>query len=373
MSDRTVRRLTTLEHSASTARLLNLLSVHRKLSDDPEITAAPFFQHPLLNQSLIVKHRLRPHEFEMFDAPKPNATKIMLAIDRNDLKHGARYLFYGQRNFDEVARVTFGDSLKAGSRDRAILDLIDSLPSLDPFLLREHLKRAGYEPARAYFNLTDADIQKMHDFVRGEVMALVKLSYQQTTGAQTYASRLVVKLLSNAADDDLEPLKKVLKLSDQEFMDGIFSWRGFLYYKWVLTDLMPALSKVLVELEQTQPRGPRDPDSSAYLPGARARIQSAVTRACESVTGMLEVYDKAYGALTVDGQPAAFREFLIAAPDMFTRLGEELGAVQHIVSFWRFRFPPGKRALVTPDELMNIFLDFEDSTNFDHEHAAMVA
>jgi hypothetical protein len=51
---------------------------------------------------------------------------------------------------------------------------------------------------------------------------------------------------------------------------------------------------------------------------------------------------------------------LLAAPDMFMSLGEQSGAVQHILSFWRYRFPIGRRVTVSPDELMDIFLDFED-------------
>ena len=78
---------------------------------------------------------------------------------------------------------------------------------------------------------------------------------------------------------------------------------------------------------------------------------------------MLSVYDKAYKGLTQDGDPAGFRDFLLTAPAMFTNLGEQLGAVQHIVSYWTHRFPPGRPTLVaTARELMDFLLDFEDSS-----------
>jgi len=367
VNDRTVRRLSALTQSASTARVLNLVAVHRKLPDDADLAASPMFRNPILDQSIIVKHRLRPHEQEMFPSPRPTATKVMLPIDKGDLKHGARYLFVGQKDFDQVAQATFGDALKPGALDRQVMDLIDALPSLDPFLLREHLKRHGFEPARAYFNLSDADIGRMCEFVRLELMALVSLSFADGYGAPAYASRLVEKLLSNNPDADLEPLRQVLKLSDQEYLDGIFSWRGFLYYKWVLQDLIPVLAQVLVDIELLRPRGARDPEASAYLPAARVRIQGTITQTCESVKNMLSVYDRAYASLTQDSQPAAFREFLLTAPDMFTKLGEELGAIQHVVSFWRYRFPKGQADLIASDELMDMLLDFEDSMTFGRE------
>ena len=54
----------------------------------------------------------------------------------------------------------------------------------------------------------------------------------------------------------------------------------------------------------------------------------------------------------------SFRDFLLDAPSMFSRLGDQLGAVQHIVSYWRFRFGPGVPP-VNVEELMDIFMDFE--------------
>ena len=40
--------------------------------------------------------------------------------------------------------------------------------------------------------------------------------------------------------------------------------------------------------------------------------------------------------------PKTFRDFLLRAPYMFLELGEKMGAISHIVSFWRYRFPPGR-------------------------------
>ncbi len=68
----------------------------------------------------------------------------------------------------------------------------------------------------------------------------------------------------------------------------------------------------------------------------------------------------------------AFRDFLLQAPLMFASLGEQLGAIQHITSFWRYRFPQDKPRMISWAELMDLFLDFEDSMSFNQqedEHA----
>jgi hypothetical protein len=55
---------------------------------------------------------------------------------------------------------------------------------------------------------------------------------------------------------------------------------------------------------------------------------------------------------------------------MFCDLGERLGAVNHIVSFWNFRFPQGKLPTVTGPELIDILADFEESLAFNEGAAA---
>jgi hypothetical protein len=302
-NDRSVRRLTALVESASTARVLNLLATHRRLGDDPDLLKAPFFANKLLNRGIILKHRVRPHEAAHFGAPRSNATKILIPIDTADLRSGARTVFVGQKDFDRVVRSVFGEDLTPGSADRRILDLIDGLPSFDPFLLREHLRASDVTPAPGYFGISDADAQRMFDFVREEIMALVTLS-SGGGGLQANATRLAEKLLSSAPDGGFEPLRTTLKLSDEEYVDGVFSWRGFLYYKWMLGDLARPMGEVMMEITQIQSRGPKDPEAAAYIPDAKSRIQMAMGQAASNVQALIAVYDKAYAGLTRDGRPA---------------------------------------------------------------------
>ena len=46
---------------------------------------------------------------------------------------------------------------------------------------------------------------------------------------------------------------------------------------------------------------------------------------------------------------------------MFLELGEQLGAISHIVSFWRYRFPPGSQSAIDAAELVAILQDFATS------------
>lgn len=231
--DRTVRRLTHIQKTASTTRILNLSKINQQRSIISANVVSRLFRNKTMENAVIIKHRVRLHESDIFEKVRFNSTKILIPFDLKDFRFGAHCIFVGQKNFDVISEDIFGDDLKVGKLDRKVLDLIDDLPSLDPFLLREHLRRNGIEPSRDYFCISDADIGRMHAYVSQQLSGLVRMTGGgdgAATGANS-AEQLAEKLLSSTPDKDFEALKKLLRLSDKEYQDGIFCWRGLLYYK----------------------------------------------------------------------------------------------------------------------------------------------
>jgi hypothetical protein len=373
--DKTVRNLAHLQYSASTARVLNLLRVFKAHGEEVEWRQQPMFRHPVLNRSIILKHRLRRDEFELFFDGRQTATKLIIPIDGNELKLGGRSVFVGQTNFDAVMASIFGDDWSQNcEEDLRLLDILNELPSLDPFLLRERLKRSGRFPARVYFEISDADVARMIRFVEAEIRRLIDLCFAEGGDAaeigrrERGGARLVNKILSNTVDEETEPLRHTLRLEKRDYQEGVFCWKGFLYYKWTLRETMPQITRVAQSIGTARPRGPVDNDAKAYLEKARESLGYSILQITETAKRSLMVYDQAFGSL-IDGQPQAFRDFLLSAPDMFTDLGERLGAVSHITSYWNFRFPSGRLPVVTVDELIDIFSDFESSLSFAEAHA----
>lgn len=366
MTDRVVRNLEHLRSSASTARVLNLLRVWEENGDsradgavrNPDWSARPIFRNPALNRSLIIKHRLRRNEIDLFPGRRQVATKMVIPIDDEDLKTGGRYVFVNQIGFERMMAEAFG--LSAGHPDLETLRLIDRLPSLDPFLLREQLRRGGLDPAPCYFSISDGDLARMQSFVHAEIEPLVSLSLGEDTiaVASDSAARMAAKILSNSPGDQLEALRLTLRLAPEQYQEGVFCWKGFLYYKWTLSTLLGEVAMVAEAVRTFKPTGKIDRVAREHLDRSRAVLRGRIIRTCDEVSRTLRIYDDAYARLTQEGRPTAFRDFLLDAPSMFAKLGDQLGAVQHIVSYWRFRFRPAAHPPGV-EELMDIFMDFE--------------
>lgn len=359
--DRSVRSLIELRRTASTSRVLNLLEVWERADADPSITAAPFFRSLALNKSIIVKHRLRQDEFFLFDNYEPNATKVIIPFEKKDLGLGGQSVLIGQRGWMDMIREACNHASTV-ERDLDLLSVLDELPSLDPFLLREQLARNGHFPSAAYFSISESDLTKMQAYVAGEISALISLAYQTNSAlGSVHTARLVSALLSNSLDARLEPLRVTLGLAGDSFREGVFSWKGFLYYKWMLSSMAPQLAKVSEEIAQLETTGSRDQELSDYITGAKRRLQRAILEHRQTVARALQVYDRAFRDLTHNGRPLAFREFLLSAPDMFVTLGEKVGLVAHIATFWRYRFPAGHRVSAPLEEAASILQEFEVS------------
>ena len=352
-NDRSVRFLSALG-GASTSRVLNLFRIASDNLENPEHLEKPLFVSPIINKAFLLKHRTRADETYLFASPRAVATKIIIPFDSTDLRAGGRSLFVDQRGYTEALRDVGNYKSDALERDLSVLRMLNAVPSLDPFLLREHLRMNKIEVSPSYFAISEGDQERMHSFVSQEMSKLIALA----GGDSTSSGRLVSAMLSNEIDEKLEPLRLTLGLTGNDFREGVFSWRGFLYYKWSMGKFWPDVMGVLREINTIQPFGALTPEQKVYLTAARRNIIEMVRDNGNHVNKALGVYDASFGDLVENQSPKTFRDFLLSAPYMFLELGEKLGAISHIVSFWRYRFPPGGPTYIDADELAAIFQDF---------------
>lgn len=355
-NERIYRSLRGLEKTASTSRVLNLAAISLRNVGNEEHAKAPLFKSPVLNGAVILKHRLRQDEVDLFEGLTRTATKIIVPFDRSDLSLGGRAVFVGEKGWEQ-SLVELRGGPDEMLRDVEILEAIDEMPSLDPFLLREHIKRRGFEVSSSYFDISSGDVDRMQRFVGGEIARLIELAYGGA-GSGGATSRLVEALLSSKTDERLEPLRVTLQLEGESYKEGIFCWKGFLYYKWSLNTLWPKLKEVLMEVAKVRVIGPRERELMVVIEEMKVRLRQSMEAQVKAVMGYLKAYDAVFEQLTT-GNPIAFRDFLLKSPEMFMALGEGAGTVSHVASFWRYRFPQGKILAAPMGELLDLLQDFE--------------
>lgn len=360
-SDR--RDLSLVRESASTTRVLDLAFIQHRFGDMPEYLANPLFRSPQLNSSILMKHALRLNERRIFLDNRVTATKIVFPFSKEDLRLGGSGVFVGEPDWLRTLRGRLEYSQPGGfEADIEMLELLNSLPSFDPFLMRERLRLSGLTPARCYFDVSDADAARMQKFVSSQIAALVELAFQGKMAAPRELSvRLAEKLMTDETAQSLEPLRATLRLSGEEYREGVFAWKGFLYYKWVVGEINPRLSDLARSILAARALN-LPAEEIVRLADTRRRIVRVLGKTVKRVEAALAEYDAAFASLA-EGRPMAFRDFLLNAPRMFLMIGEAVGIIKHIDSFWRFRFPAGRAPTMDGDEAIEIFEDFETTLN----------
>ncbi len=359
---REIRNLDHLNRTASSSRVLNLARLYVESREDEAWKDSPLFESSGLNRAIILKHTLRVDERHLFGYGRHTVTKIILPYDAFDLKLGGRSVFVRQTGYDNLMRSYLGIEDMARNRDIKILNILDALPSLDPFLVREHLGRIGVRPSRLYFQISKGDLDAMAAFTASRIEELVHAALGSRR--EGLAERLGDKILSDKLDQELLPLKSALGMTAEAFYEGVMCWRGFLYYKWCFVELQDGVRELLAGLSGYRANGTHDTMLTNYLRRARPRLAKAAAKTLQEIGQTLESYDDVFNALARDHNPEPFRDFLLHGSPLFLKLGEKIGVLNHMVSFWRFRMTKAAENHARPlesIEFADILVDFEAS------------
>lgn len=355
-----IRDLSLIRASGSTARVLNLALTYERFGASEEFRQNPLFQCEPLNRALIVKHALRSHERALFEHPTEHATKIIFPFSATELGLGGTSVLLGEMQFDKLFRAQVGDGHdeRAFDADFELLYLLNEAPSFDPFLLREQLSRLERTPARCFFEVSDADVSSMMRFVAKEIEPLTALAFGAAgRKVEKLSARLADKLMVDEGAALLEPLRTALNMNLAQYRDGVFAWKGLLYYKWSLTALRSGNDAFARSFAACRIVGGAT-GVRMEVEKLRRTVLSRTSLVLKRTVQAMDDYESAFGALS-RGQPASFRDFLLSAPGRFLALGEAIGAVKHMHSLWGFRFPTGITPSMDADDALAMLHDFD--------------
>ncbi|MCW5724399.1 MAG: hypothetical protein KIS81_05530 [Maricaulaceae bacterium] len=370
MTQRGKHALNLIRDAGSTSRYLNILRSHQKVAERAERDEW-MFRNRLLCRAIVCKVSLPMRDAMMLKPPKRYATKVILPLNAQDMTLGGKYFLMGQSGYDQVAREIWGDAAEEREHDELVLGMLAAAPTLDPFVLREYLRSAGLNLHPDYFDLAEEDVRRIYDFVRDEFSALVRIAFGAQADVGEFAPRLAEKVLLKPDGPGSEELRRTLMLEPDEYREGIFCWKGFLYFKWLLERLRLGLPEHLDGIRKVMVRGTGTTEQADYIARQREAIPQGLARVGAEIAMIIKRYDAAYAGLTQREDAAGFRTFLLAAPRLFADLGERVGVIEHICAVWDMQFRPGIPPAAPAGELADLFYEFEQTlTGFLQSRAA---
>jgi hypothetical protein len=357
------RSLVGLSGRISSSRLLNLHQLWLDQPSDREYETKPLFSHPVLNRAIIVKFNIQVGEESNNGRPKIGATKVMLPLDIDDLNLGAQYLVVGDENFVPLLSRSLDYTGLSMDRDLSLLRILDHLPSLDPFLLDQMARHYQMPVARCYFRMNQCDIVRMQDFVLNEMEPLIRLCLGVDSGLKSRVVTDSGQRLSNVLISDgenleaLSILREGLRMQPMEFSKAIFGWKALLFYKWRLSTLARPVRKVASSINNIRPMKGGGM-LNTYIDRARNDLSTAIIQAWTECAEIIKEYNTVYDALVQEQRPDQFRRFLSSTPELFISLGDRVGRLSDVTTFWDEQFGemPSK---ADPEQLCAALIELE--------------
>jgi len=305
------------------------------------LAAAPeaplFFQTKRLNTIVLIKDTIP--ENERRPGMPTVGTKLYFPFNETNIYEGGRTIFMFDR---AVANAIIGycgeGAIKKELFDQDLrkLEILDRLPSLDPFLMKDAFLRQRIEINPAYFEVSPEAWAEIETFMLQKFEPLVLAAFPDSQSSDDKARTLIDKIWEARDLEALKPLIDAFRLPEAEALDIFASWKGIVFYsfqyqkeqaqllalvRWLKENEVPVAGVTAAEAKELV----------TLLNGVKERLR-AEWQAIEDVVRAYQTsYDKMFKERTSSTE---FLAFLKNSNETYWKVGNNIGKVYHAIYCW---------------------------------------
>ncbi|WP_156907431.1 hypothetical protein [Thalassobaculum salexigens] len=374
--------------ASGASRIFNVAAITHKLETDAGGAADQYlFGHRGLNDSVFIKRpkdaaapvrtgtsgtaeilengQLRTITFDMTARVEKGdiATFLYIPFDIEAIAGGGNSLdlSVARGRTEALYNLTgfrWEDEGRAIARDRRLIELIEELPSLDPFLLRDRLETDGIKAPEAYFEISDSEFQEIKKYILNKFEPITTRVVDPTSPkAAEITEQFIMKLWEGKDLDYLAPITQVFRINPEQAGEIYYSWKGVTYYEfqykrgqrtllgfadWLHTKGAVPSHYVKSEIRQELEEKVR-------------QVTTAFARHLKNSSEILRIYNQAYEDLFVRGGDARpFIEFLKDSSTLFWDIAASISAMNHGVAVWRQHTAKSRDGKLAADDLTKL-------------------
>lgn len=250
--------------------------------------------------------------------------------DREDRPEaGGTAIYVGQRNFRDLLLERIGMDVEDDGpeirSDLRVLDAINDLPSLDPFLMKVAFESLGITIAEGAVPVTDAELRSIREILAHRIGPVISKAFLSTVVASSPLAARIATGVTNPSGDEMLRFCAAFRIDATEAPGVIFALQGMAFYEHLLqatTEAAGPLAKYLRE-EAAKPSDAsrRHGAELARLTMLREECLRFLRSHISNATHVFKTYDEAVHAFVVDDSPGLLVEFLRASRRAFWQLG----------------------------------------------------
>ncbi|HUH83996.1 MAG TPA: hypothetical protein VLX85_05270 [Stellaceae bacterium] len=318
---------------AGSSRVFNCNALTRKLvAKDP--AAQRFFRNPPLNGCVLIKDAVPESERKGPRCP-PVGTKLYFPFNEHDIYEGGRTIFLHDPLLARSIVDSFGQTVElskeALAEDLRVLGVLDELPSLDPFLMKDALQRAQIAVNNAYFEISPEQWKEIEIFILQRFEPLVKAAFPDAMASDEKARRFVETIWEAKDIAALAPLIEAFRLPPNKALEIFAAWKGINFYAFQYSRVQPKLIDMAKWLKSVEiPVGALPHDERAKLLAVVETVPGQLRREWQTVETILRDYTDAYDQMFSHRQDATqLTAFLRNCGKRYWDLGSGLGKLNH--------------------------------------------
>jgi hypothetical protein len=265
--------------------------------------------------------------------------------------------------------------------DRPILEMIESLPTLDPFLLKSKAQQLGIEDRihPNYFNISLEDWRRIQTPIRAKISALVLKAIggdadEDDPVIEQHVSKFLGKIWEARDVDGIEDFVKALDIPLEKAPELFFAWKAICFYQVQFQSISGHLKNLYAWIGNDNTALPVDLkilpfDDRQEIKYKLRIVRNRLRENHDDIRGILENYEKSYSDFIKQGKPERFKEFLGKADTHYIDLAASISSNTHAINLLYDQTKRWGKQLKSPQyyELIDCFmsiynLDMSQST-----------
>jgi hypothetical protein len=301
-----------------------------------DAAAVPFFRNKILNNLVLIKDTI-PEEV-LQARTRAIGTKLYFPFNEGDIYEGGRTIFVHDRRLEQALADTFGEgafSKEALEEDVRILTLLDKLPSLDPFLLKDAFLNAGIKVNEAYFEVSEEVWKEIELFILQRFEPLVKAAFPDAMSSDEMARTLIETIWAARDLVALKPLIDAFRLPETEALEIFSAWKGINFYSFQYERAKPAFVELLTWLRDLQIPIGASASERNEIKVTHDLIKEQMRKEWQKADSILREYETSYDKMFKQKVGSTeFVTFLKNSNQKYWQLGNSLGKCGHASYCW---------------------------------------
>lgn len=330
---------------------LDCHAIGQSIPDDDPV--GKLFKTRVMNDSILMK-RYEPAR-ETARQPVVVTTVVYFPYDSKNVYEGGESLDFNDAAFHSALSMKIakgdatGELLDQIQADMASLRLLNSMHSLDPFLLKSKAEQQEADGSihDAYFAISQQEWDKIRLPIRDKIQKLVSKALgamqegDDTLAREQYVERFLMKIWEAKDVNGIEPFIQAMQLEPERAPEIFFAWKAVCYYQVRFSSLLEPLKTMFQWAGHNQLCFPVDHVSLSKeevrnIEEKRTILRQKMREGYVNAHKVLSQYEHSYNEFVENDRPQTFMSFLENAENSYLLLANHVSVATHSVNLWKW-------------------------------------